>query len=1200
MRISKVALVVVLLGAVSFYLLGCFGGGTDSGTTANPLGTTTTVETDTPVAVAGTLALPAGEKASDYEIVNMFQSQIPGENGTFSIQVSEKNPMVTYAVASSGKRVYAALTLNGQAPVAITSQSTAEALVLSNPLLMTYSEQAYSDVVTKAKTSDLVKKLAGIIETVYASSTASVSDPQIVQGIADAVDAIMASQTPASPTARILPFSNVNQNQIRAQTQQAMSNPNWKYKNYDMAVLGLENTGDYLKIKVNSTDNYGLDITSNVDWIVKIIELDPAKITWDKDRVDFIFHPDAIDGLIKANAVPKTIVVNGKLWWLAKGLKNLADPVKFIADAIGGTIYTDVGTSMANDGVYAVLAFSGSPFGDEAERTSVFARDYQTDPWLEALSQNLMIAGIDCVDAVLKIVISYPGVDLGEKIKDGFKAVKTELKLLTSDPKKFTATFLVKMAIDAGGKLITNMTSFKNAVNQSTSSGIKELAKATLEAAKLLAARIEGGVSFFSALTRIGDLWRSVTPREAGCIIIGTPGKIAPPANFDFTATPNPITGMNSTQTITLAGTGFTMGMKVRVSWTGGSKELSSSQIEPIVSQSQMIIHLVTSTDPDTWTIDLTYPDGKTATGKFVVNAPQFLTTDGFIFPFGDKKVYTEAADSDGWKNDTKFGEARTLKDGSTGYHLGGDWNADSGGSTDLGSPTYAAANGTVVFSGYANTTGWGKVIIIRHKLPDGTFRETLYGHLQDIIVSSGPVTKGAQIGTIGDGDGLYTGAAHLHFEVRTSDCPVWGREGTGYSSTLKPAGWVDPTVFLNDGQPTTTTDTTAPVISVVTSGSLAQTSAVVTWTTDEDSTSQVEYGTTTAYGSATTLDSTRTKSHSVSITALTAATAYHYRVKSKDAAGNEGVSTDNTFTTTTVTVTPGATIQISIGGGQTMSFVETPAGTFLMGGIDNFAEEEQPVHQVTISKAFYMGQYEITQAQYQQLMGTNPSWFTPTQTTFLSGSTSNQPIGYPNTDNQPVEEVSWNDAVRFSNTLSANQGLAPCYTNQSGATTIVDSDTVTCNWSANGYRLPTEAEWEYACRAGTTSKYYWANTTDEAQIKQYAWFDENAGNSWTTPHADKPGPQPVGMKLPNLFGLYDMSGNVSEWCWDMYGPYDATAQTDPRGSLTGRRVVRGGFWDHNSPSNLRSSARNWSYSSGVDRSDCSPYRGFRVCRTKQ
>jgi formylglycine-generating enzyme required for sulfatase activity len=163
------------------------------------------------------------------------------------------------------------------------------------------------------------------------------------------------------------------------------------------------------------------------------------------------------------------------------------------------------------------------------------------------------------------------------------------------------------------------------------------------------------------------------------------------------------------------------------------------------------------------------------------------------------------------------------------------------------------------------------------------------------------------------------------------------------------------------------------------------------------------------------------------------------------------------------------------------------------------------------------MGKYEVTQAEYQSVMGTNPSYF--------------------KWSNLPVEQVSWYDAAEFCNRLSQSEGLTPAYT--------INGTNVTCNWNANGYRLPTEAEWEYACRAGTTTPYSTGNniTTSQANF--------NSGST-----------KSVGSFAPNPWGLYDMHGNVWEWCWDWYGNYSSGAQNNPRGPVSGdNRVIRGGGW---------------------------------------
>ena len=237
-------------------------------------------------------------------------------------------------------------------------------------------------------------------------------------------------------------------------------------------------------------------------------------------------------------------------------------------------------------------------------------------------------------------------------------------------------------------------------------------------------------------------------------------------------------------------------------------------------------------------------------------------------------------------------------------------------------------------------------------------------------------------------------------------------------------------------------------------------------------------------------------------------------------------------------------------------NMVRIQGGTFTMGSPASQAgrgNDELP-HQVTVS-SFYMGKYEVTQREYLEIMGTNPSNFTGDL-------------------NRPVEQVTWFDAVEYCNRLSRKEGLTPAYTiNGSG-----DNRTVTWNRNANGYRLPTEVEWEYACRAGTTTAYNTgANISDST-----GWYGANSNNRT----------QPVGQKPANAWGLHDMHGNVWEWCWDWYGDYSIEAQNNPIGPVSGYdRVLRGGSWS-NSAENTHSSYRYSHYPSSRN-----SLFGFRVVR---
>ena len=215
-----------------------------------------------------------------------------------------------------------------------------------------------------------------------------------------------------------------------------------------------------------------------------------------------------------------------------------------------------------------------------------------------------------------------------------------------------------------------------------------------------------------------------------------------------------------------------------------------------------------------------------------------------------------------------------------------------------------------------------------------------------------------------------------------------------------------------------------------------------------------------------------------------------------------------------------GNTISIPVKDGISIDMVKVETGTFMMGAtleMQDSYDDEMPVHQVTLTNDYYMGKYEVTQALWQAVMGNNPSKFKG--------------------DNLPVESVSWKDCQKFISKLNKKTGRK--------------------------FRLPTEAEWEYAARGGKKSRGY--QYSGSSNISDVAWY---AGNSSNKTH-------PVGTKQSNELGLYDMTGNVWEWCQDWYGSYVSSSQTNPTGAVSGsRRVRRGGGW-YNNEENCRSSCRS-------------------------
>jgi len=245
-----------------------------------------------------------------------------------------------------------------------------------------------------------------------------------------------------------------------------------------------------------------------------------------------------------------------------------------------------------------------------------------------------------------------------------------------------------------------------------------------------------------------------------------------------------------------------------------------------------------------------------------------------------------------------------------------------------------------------------------------------------------------------------------------------------------------------------------------------------------------------------------------------------------------------------------GGTLVIDLGGGVKMELVRIKAGSFMMGspGSDDQAYDwEKPQHKVKLTHDYYLGKYPVTQEQYEKVTGKNPSYFS-------AGGAGKGRITGMDTKRFPVEQVSWEDARAFCEILS--------------------------RLSRRKCDLPTEAQWEYACRAGSGTRYSFGDSQED--LKEYAWHQ---GNSGSRTHE-------VGKKQPNSWGLYDMHGNVWQWCADRYEKnyYKDSPKEDPQGPTSDTsRVLRGGSW-YNHPRTCRSAHRAW-----VVPSNHSYIVGFRV-----
>lgn len=306
----------------------------------------------------------------------------------------------------------------------------------------------------------------------------------------------------------------------------------------------------------------------------------------------------------------------------------------------------------------------------------------------------------------------------------------------------------------------------------------------------------------------------------------------------------------------------------------------------------------------------------------------------------------------------------------------------------------------------------------------------------------------------------------------------------------------------------------------------------------------------------------------SLAVAGLEPGTRYVFALRTFDGAGHaSGLS--NTAVQSTLAPT------------AVEALVSIPAGVFEMG-----SPPEEPgrdpieiPHPVTLTRGFYLSDHEVTQADFERTMGWNLSIFRHA--------------------GNPVESVTWFDALDYCNRVSTREGLRPAYRMTEVRRTVLHITQATVAWddSANGFRLPTEAEWEFACRAGTTTAFHSGPIT-EIQCQP---LDPNldrvgcyCGNSVLSVGLDRREPIPVRQKGRNGYRLYDMHGNVEEWCWDWYGAYPAGPVTDPEGPVTGAdRAVRGGSWDYYAQ-HCRSAART-----SIPPGATASVLGFRMARSR-
>jgi formylglycine-generating enzyme required for sulfatase activity len=384
-------------------------------------------------------------------------------------------------------------------------------------------------------------------------------------------------------------------------------------------------------------------------------------------------------------------------------------------------------------------------------------------------------------------------------------------------------------------------------------------------------------------------------------------------------------------------------------------------------------------------------------------------------------------------------------------------------------------------------------------------------------------------------GGGWGYAATYCRVADRASIGPSGPRENIGFRvarSSVPTTGQYPPTVITGDVVVGATLDTVTISGEVTNDGGTPVTRRGIV------------YGLTAAPTLGAAMDApstgTSTGAFTSTLTGLSLETTYYARAYATSTVGT-GYGADITFKTAPATP---------------VGFSLIAAGVFTMGdaldGITN-----APVRQVTVS-AFYMAQHETTKALWDEVR----EWG-------VSRGYTDLPVGGGKASNHPVQEVNWFDIIKWCNARSEMEGLTPCYT--VGGSPLRTGTTIpVVNWIANGYRLPTEAEWEKAARGGLNSKRFpWGDTISHSQANYLSdsgfVYDVSPTRGHHPQYAvgGEPYTSPVGSFAANGYGLYDMTGNVWEWCWDWYGNYDTGSPSDPRGASSGSyRMSRGGSWN--------------------------------------
>lgn len=438
---------------------------------------------------------PAAASPSTYLVVNRFGSTTPAGTGAFTVTVEDDRPTATYAVSESGA-VYAAVTMGSEHPVVLDALSTARALVALNPLLAPESAAAQATILDMVESSAAVSEVARQLERAYANGGEVSEDAGVIDALAAAIVEILEAIAATDGLANGAPIN----------PGECLRNGRLDVCNFDMLSLTMANSTDPV-LRIEPASAGPLRLQTNVDWVARIVELDPDKVPGIGGR--YVFFPDEIDPAFEPDGFDREVVVRGSIssGWFT----YVVDPIGSLIDRLVADDFSPGNVSLPGPGLYAVVAFSGTPLGDASEYRAVSASPWQTQLWRRALKINGLAAALDAIGLAFPVA--------GSELLDAFEAAEPGIDLAIAaidDRPDRVAEAVAQILLAISGRVV-DAYARTVAVRGARQAALKGFLKLWLAPIQKVVATWSRG---FQIGTRLGGMLLGASPREAGYAVV--------------------------------------------------------------------------------------------------------------------------------------------------------------------------------------------------------------------------------------------------------------------------------------------------------------------------------------------------------------------------------------------------------------------------------------------------------------------------------------------------------------------------------------------------------------------------------------------------------------------------------------------------------------------------------------------------------